>query len=83
MTLVLIAQTLEEITAQVVAGLRHGYSVELDNHYRFAPVDWLGKYPQLARAREELAALGERVIGEWGPARHTSTPFSSDHQKGI
>lgn len=58
------AQTMEEIVQQVAAGLRSGCAVELDNRYRYCPVNWLPT-GYIARLAEDIAALGVRVDDAW------------------
>lgn len=52
-----LAQTVEELTAQVTYGLARGCAVAYDSAYRYFPVTWL----RHDRFAEELATLGVRV----------------------
>ncbi len=57
------AQTAGEIAAQVAAALAGGYAVELDNSYRYFPID-LSPNGLRSQIREEWHVLGGRVTGE-------------------
>lgn len=71
--LAVVAQA-SQIRAQVSALLAGGYAVELDNRFRYFPVD---VYPSGLRSqiREDINLLGARVDEAWQPSAPVSVTW--------